>query len=320
MGMIVGFVRALFTRWDAPRLSRVLIALSLALLAAWLQAHLLLAALRDDGTTLHGAVEVLDSGDARAQVGAVTDWVLTQAGALTGGDAALKPVRDAVTAVLATGPLPAGAQDAIVGTLLDLRDDAVSQFTSVAPAQALAVPLAPLLGALGVEVPPDLPATLGVDASLTVPVMTAEGVDSWRGRYHLAVLLDTWGLLAAGVAEFVGVLLSPRPLRAFAVGLRVGGALALAAVPLFGLLQTWLLGGGAGPWGPLVTPVVTGAIAEISPWLVPGGIAAIVVGAGLLAWWIVRERRGGAGGASDGAANASDGAADAREHAVDERA
>lgn len=308
--MIIGFVRSLFTRWDAPRLSRTLIAISLALLTAWLQAHLLLAALRDDGTTLRGAVQVLGSQDARAQVGAVTDWMLAHGADLTGQEAAIEPVRAAVAAALASGPMPAAAQEVLVGTILSLRDDAIAQFDSDEPARALTVSLAPVLDALSVPVPPDLAATMGVDAELTVPIMTAQGVDSWRGRYRIAQLLDAWGLLAAGITGFVGVLLAPRPLRAFAVGLVVGGALALGAVPLFGLLQSWLIGGGAGPWGPLVTPVVTGAIAELSPWLVPAGVAAIASGAGLLTWWVVRERR----------ARGSAGAADPREHPVHEGA
>ena len=100
------------------------------------------------------------------------------------------------------------------------------------------------------------------------------------------------GSLLAAVLGLAGIFLSPRPLRTLAITVGLGGVACLIAIPLFGLIEGWLIGGGAGPWSPLVAPLVESAIAELRPWLVPVGIAAVVLGAAGLVGWLVLERRG----------------------------
>lgn len=282
-------IRSLITDFSMPRLSRWLIVASVALLTGWLQAHLVLAALHDDGGTLRNALTVYNSGEVRGQVGGAMDWVFDQSIAITGSDEVIAPVQQALGAVIASGPMPVAGSEAIIVALLAARDDALGQFDSTGPTHALVIEMGPILHAFGVDLPPEAGAMLGISGTFGIPVIDATGMASWRIRYHWATLLDTWGLLAGAVAGVLGILLARRPLRAFAIWLMVGGAVALLAIPLFGLLHDWLLGGGVGAWTPLIAPLVTSAVAEISPWLLPLGIAALIAGVGLFGFLIHRD-------------------------------
>lgn len=284
-------LRGLVNGMNAPRSSKWLIGIALTLVTLWLQAHLALAALRDDGSTLRNAIAVYNSAEVRAQVSGAADWVLDQGSALGVGSVAVDPIREGLAAALTGGELPAPASDAIVRALLAARDDAVAQFSSDAPTHALTLPVGSIAAAFGIVLPPEVLAQAGLGADISIPVISASEMDTWRTRYHWAQIIDRWGLLAALVAGVVGIVLARRPLRAFSIALVAAGALCLAAIPLFGVLQDWLVGGGAGAWGPLVTPLATSAMAELRPWLVPVGIAAIAAGAGLFAFLLYRERR-----------------------------
>jgi hypothetical protein len=125
-----------------------------------------------------------------------------------------------------------------------------------------------------------------------------------------------------------GVVLSRRPLRTLAIALGIGGVSCLIALPLFTVLDDWLLGGGIGPWSVLVAPLVESATAELRPWLLPLGIALILaaVGAGT-AWFLttrgrtpsVSDRPSGEG-EGEGEDGRSGGAGDLRQHPVNEGA
>ncbi|GAA1950739.1 hypothetical protein [Microbacterium deminutum] len=287
-------IAALFTRFNAPGASRWLIAMSLVLLTAWLQAHIMLAALHDDGTTVRSAIAVYNDDAVRGQVTDVVDWAFTQGATLTGAGGNADSVRGAVVDALGSGRISAPVADALVSGLRGLRDDALAQFDRSGPTTALSLHVGPLLTALGIPVTPDVAAQLGVPASaeLAIPIADARTVDTLRTRYHWVELINTWGLLVAALLGLAGVFLSPRPLRTLAVTLGLGGVACLIAVPLFGLIDGWLIGGGAGPWSPLVAPLVESAIAELRPWLLPVGVTAIVLGAAGLVGWLVVERRG----------------------------
>ncbi|WP_345543218.1 hypothetical protein [Microbacterium jejuense] len=284
-------ILGLITDFSMPRLSRWLIVTSVALLTAWLQAHLLLAVLHDDGSTVRGAITVYDDPAVRSQVSDGVDWLLEQGVAVSGASEVIAPVQQQLHAVLAGGRIPPAAADAITVTLVAVRDEALSQFESTGPTHALAVELGPVLTAFGIALPPEAGQLIGISGEFAVPIADAASMDAWRTKYHWTTIIDRWGLLAGAVAGIAGIVLARRPLRAFAIWLVVGGAAALLAIPLFGLLHDWLLAGGAGPWTPLVAPLVTSTLAEVSPWLLPLGIAAVVAGAGLLGWLILRERR-----------------------------
>ncbi|GAA1911732.1 hypothetical protein GCM10009775_00380 [Microbacterium aoyamense] len=286
MGFLMDLVSG---RVDRPRLSRWLIALSLFLLTGWLQAHLVLAAVNDDGGTVRNAIAVYNSPDVRAQLGGAADWAVSQGAAITGKD--LAPLQGALAQVFAGGEVPPAVAEALVTELLETRDDALAQFAASTPARPLTIEVLPILTAFGMEIPPEFGASIGLSADLAFPILDAPSMDAMRTRYHWAVQLDRWGLLAGVVLGAVGIVLARKPLKALAISLMAGGAVCLAAIPLFGLLRDWLLGGGIGAWGTLLTPLVTSAMAELSPWLLPVGIAAIAVGAGLLTFLIVRERR-----------------------------
>lgn len=287
-------IAELFMRFNAPRASRWLIATSLVLLTAWLQAHIVLAALHDDGTTVRSAIAVYNDDAVRGQVTDVVDWAFAEGATLTGAGAGADPVRGAVVTALGSGQISAPVADALVGGLLGLRDDALAQFARSGPTSALTFSFGPLLTALGIPVTAEIATQLAVPASaeLAIPIVDAQTVDTLRTRYHWAELIDSWGLLLAAVLGFAGVFLSPRPLRALAVTLGLGGVACLVAIPLFGLIEGWLIGGGAGPWSPLVAPLVESAIGELRPWLLPVGVAAVVLGAAGLVGWLVLERRG----------------------------
>lgn len=197
--------------------------------------------------------------------------------------------------------------------LLELRDDAHTQFASPGPTHALTLRAEPLLSALGITVTPELRAALGLpaDTALEIPLQSAKQVEELRTRYTWAVLINRWGLVVGAVAGLVGLILARRPLRTFSIALVIGGALCFVAIPLFSLLHDWMIGGGVGAWGPLLTPLVTAAMAEIRPWLVPIGIASVVTGAALFGWVLYRSRT---------ARVASAGAADPGEDAVHEGA
>jgi hypothetical protein len=311
-GTAVNGLISLFTHFSAPRASRWLIAMSLALLTAWLQSHILLAALHDDGTTARNAIAVYNSPDVRGQVSGVVDWAFTQGASLTGAGAEADAVRAEVVKALGSGQLSAPVSDALVTALVDLRDDALAQFDGSGPTHALTLDAAPLLAALDIPVTAETAKQLGLPASagLALPIVPAQTVDGLRSKYHWAQLTDAWGLLAAAVLGLAGIFLSPRPLRTLAIVVGLGGVACLVAIPLFGVLQGWLVGGGAGPWSPLVAPLVSSALAELRPWLLPVGIAAVIVGAGGLAGWIVWERRKGTSSASPAPGPAFDDAAD----------
>ena len=280
-------------RFNAPRASRWLIGVSLVLLTAWLQAHITLAALHDDGTTVRSAITVYNDDAVRGQVTGVVDWAFSQGATLTGAGAAADDLRGAVVTALGSGQISPPVADALVSGLLRLRDDALAQFAQSGPTTALTLPVGPLLTALGIPVTAETAAQLGIPASadLSIPIVDAQTVDTLRTRYHWAELINTWGLLAAAVLGLAGVFLSPRPLRTLAVTVGLGGVACLVAIPLFGLVEGWLIGGGAGPWSPLLAPLVESAIAELRPWLLPVGIAAVVLGAAGLVGWLVLERR-----------------------------
>lgn len=299
------YISLLFQRWNAPKLSRFLLWASAALLTAWLQAHLVLAAVHDDGTTVRNAITVYNSGEVRDQVSGAVDWAFDQDASIAGGSPELIATQTAVRAALHGGAISPAVSAALVASLLDMRDDALAQFASSAPTHALTVDLEPLLIALGVEITPELRSAVSAStplaqgATLDLPILAAAQVDTLRTRYHWAVLIDRWGLLVAAVAGFVGIVLARRPLRTFSIALMVGGALAILAIPLFGFLRDWLIGGGIGAWGALMTPLITSAISELTPWLMPLGIAAIVVGAGIFGWLLFAARRAGAPRASE---------------------
>ena len=287
-------IAGLFTRYNAPGASRWLIAMSLVLLTAWLQAHIVLAALHDDGTTVRSAITVYNDDAVRGQVAEVVDWAFTQGSILTGAGGQADEVRGAVVVALGSGRISAPVADALVSSLLGLRDDALAQFARTGPTTALTLRVGPLLQALAIPVTPDVAAQLGVPASadLAIPIVDAQTVDTLRTRYHWAELINTWGLLAAALLAVAGIFLSPKPLRELAITLGLGGVACLVAIPLFGFIQGWLIDGGAGPWSPLVAPLVESAIAELRPWLLPVGVAAVILGAGGLVGWLVLERRG----------------------------
>lgn len=276
-------------RIDRPALSRWLIALSLFLLTGWLQAHLVLAALNDDGGTVRNAITVYNSPDVRGQLAGAADWAVTQGATISGSD--LEPLRAALTPVFAGGAIPPAVAEALVAELVATRDDALAQFASSAPARPLSITVMPILTAFGMAIPPEFGASIGLSADLSLPILDAPSMEAMRTRYHWSVLLDRWGLLAGTVLGAIGVVLARRPLRALAISLMAGGAVCLAAIPLFGLLRDWLVGGGIGAWGALVTPLATSAISEVMPWLLPVGVAAIVAGAGLLAFLLISARR-----------------------------
>jgi len=286
-------IRSLLDRFTAPRLSRWLIGISTVLLTGWLQSHLLLAAIHDDGATVRNAVTVYNSPEVRAQLTGATDWVFDQGAALSGGGAQLAPVQAALQGALASGRIPDAAADALVASLVRLRDDALVQFAADAPARPLELELGPLLTSFGITVTPELLTAMGLPATaeLAVPILDAGSVDTLRTRYHWAVLLDRWGLPIGALAGVVGIVLARRPLRALSVALMIGGVVCLAAIPLFGVIGDWLVGGGAGPWSPLVAPLVTAGIDQVRPWLLPLAIAGIVAGGALLTLLLVRERR-----------------------------
>lgn len=181
----------------------------------------------------------------------------------------------------------------LVGALILLRDDALTQFATDAPTHALTIELAPMLGAFGIAVTPELTAALGTAASaaLVLPLADAQTVDTLRARYRIAAIVDRWGLVAAAVLALAGIILSRRPLRTLAIALGLTGAASLVALPLFDRLTGWLLGGGAGAWSPLIAPLVESAVAQVRPWLVPIGIGALIAGAAVGAAWFLRERR-----------------------------
>ncbi|GAA1988673.1 hypothetical protein GCM10009777_24650 [Microbacterium pumilum] len=290
-------IARLFTRFNAPRASRWLIATCLVLLTAWLQAHMILAALHDDGTTVRSAIAVYNDDAVRGEVAGVVDWAFTQGATLTGAGAAGDEVRGAVVTALGSGRISAPVADALVGGLLGLRDDALAQFAQAGPTRPLTLQVGPLLAALGIPVTAEVATQLGLPASaeLAMPIVDARTVDTLRTRYHWTELIDTWALLAAAVLGLAGVCLSPRPLRTLAITMGLGCVVCLLAIPLFGLIEGWLIGGGAGPWSPLVAPLVQSAIAELRPWLFPLGVAAVVLGVGGLVGWLVLDRRAARG-------------------------
>ncbi|MBD3940971.1 hypothetical protein IF188_04540 [Microbacterium sp. NEAU-LLC] len=293
-----GFL-GLITNFSMPRLSRWLIVTSVALLTAWLQAHLLLAVLHDDGSTVRNAITVYDDPAVRSQVSGGVDWLLDQGVAVSGAAEVIVPVQQQLRAVLAGGRIPPAAADAITVALVTMRDDALSQFESSAPTRALVIELGPVLTGFGIALPPEAGQLIGISGQFAVPIADAASMEAWRTKYHWTTIIDRWGLLAGAVAGVVGIVLARRPLRAFAGWLVVGGAAALLAIPLFGVLHDWLLAGGAGPWTPLVAPLVTSTLSEVSPWLLPLGIAAVLAGAGLGGWLILRGRRSAAIGATE---------------------
>lgn len=283
----------LFTHFSVPRASRWLIATSMALLTVWLQAHLLLAAVHDDGSTVRNAIAVYNSPEARGQVTGVVDWAFAQGTTLAGGGAEVDALQTALVGALGAGRISAPVAAALESALLGLRDDALEQFAADGPTAPLSLRLQPLLKALDVPITPQALAELGLPATadLAVPILDAGTVASLRTKYHWAELANTWGLLAAAVLGLAGVFLAPRPLRTIAIVVGLGGAACLVAIPLFGVLHDWLIGGGAGPWSPLVSPLVDGAMNELRPWLLPIGIAGVAVGALSLAGLIYQERR-----------------------------
>ena len=126
-------IAELFTRFNAPGASRWLIATSLVLLTAWLQAHIVLAALHDDGTTVRSAIAVYNDDAVRGQVTDVVDWALAEGATLTGAGADADAVRGAVVTALGSGQISAPVADALVSGLLGLRDDALAQFAQSGP-------------------------------------------------------------------------------------------------------------------------------------------------------------------------------------------
>lgn len=126
-------LRSLIGSVNAPRASRWLLATATVLLTAWLQAHILLAAVHDDGSTARHAIAVYNSGDVRDQVSGVVDWALQTGGELSGSGAALAPAQAAIATVLDSGQISAPVADALVGALILLRDDALTQFATDAP-------------------------------------------------------------------------------------------------------------------------------------------------------------------------------------------
>lgn len=279
---------------NRPGISRWLIGTATLLLTLWLQVHIALAALHDDGGTLRNAIGVYNSAEVRSQLGWALDSVFDSGAALSGSGAAVDAIRVPLTAALASGQLTSEATDAIVTVVLATRDDALAQFASDAPARALTLQVGPLLTGFSIALPPEVAAQFGVadPTQITVPVIDAASVETLRTRYHWAVLLDRWGLLVAGACWVVGTVLAPRPLRTLAIGFGIVGASALIALPLFSVVQGWLVGGGAGPWSPLVAPLLENAFAEVTPWLIPLGVAGLVLGAGLGVTLVVLRRRG----------------------------
>ncbi|SFS04827.1 hypothetical protein SAMN04487846_1876 [Microbacterium sp. cf046] len=286
-------LRDLIGRLNAPRASRWLIGTSMLLLTLWLQAHLALAALHDDGTTVRNAITVYNSGDVRGQLSGAVDWVFDRGAELSSADAELASVNAALAAALQSGTITAPVSSALVDSLTSARDDLLAQFDGEAPVRGLAIGIGPLLSALEIPVTPELVQSLGLPASavLAVPVADAQTVEVLRQRYGWAVLIDRWGLLVGMIAGAAGVILSERPLRTLAIVLGIGGALCLLAIPLFGVLNDWLVGGGAGGWSPLVAPLVTSAVDQIRPWLLPVGVGAMIVGAASFVGLLLLERR-----------------------------
>ena len=286
-------LRDLIGRLNAPRASRWLIGTSMLLLTLWLQAHLALAALRDDGTTVRNAIAVYNSGEVRGQLGGAVDWVFDRGAELTSADAELAPLHAALGAALQSGTISAPVAEALVHALTAARDDLLVQFDGDAPARALSVEIGPLLTAFEIPVTPELTQSLGLPASaeLAIPIADAQTVETLRQRYGWAVLIDRWALLAGIVAGAAGVILSERPLRTLAIVLGIGGVACLVAIPLFGVLTDWLVGGGIGGWSPLVAPLVTAAIDQIRPWLLPLGIGGVIVGAASFVGLLLLERR-----------------------------
>ena len=286
-------LRELIGRLNAPRASRWLIGTSIALLTLWLQAHLALAAVHDDGTTVRNALTVYNSGEVRGQLSGAVDWAFAQGAALSPAGAELAPVQAALATALQSGTITAPVSDALVGALVAARDDLLSQFSGDAPTRPLVLEIGPLLAAFDIPVTPELSPSLGLPASASpaIPIADAQTVEVLRQRYNWAVLIDRWALIAGIVAGAAGVILSERPLRTAAIALGIGGAACLLAVPLFGLLTDWLTGGGAGGWSPLVAPLVTSAIDQVRPWLLPLGVAGLIVGAASLVALVILERR-----------------------------
>lgn len=289
----MGGLRSVIDGLNAPRASRWLLGTATVLLTAWLQAHILLAAVHDDGGTVRNAIEVYNSGEAREQVSGAIDWALQTGGDVSGASAELAPIRTAIAGILTSGQMSPPVADALVTELLAVRDEALAQFAAASPTRALTVNLAPLLVAFGIEVTPELTQALGSTsaAELTLPLMNAEAVDTLRTRYRIAEFVDRWGLIAAGAMALAGIVVSRRPLRTLAIALAIGGASCLIALPLFDAIHGWLLGGGIGPWSALVAPLVESAVAEIRPWLLPVGITAIVGAVVIGIVWVVLQRR-----------------------------
>ncbi|MWC00137.1 hypothetical protein [Agromyces seonyuensis] len=264
-------------------------------LTGWLQAHLAIAAIHDDGTTLRNALAVVDDSAMRSAFGGVLSSAVAGA-----GDA--PEVQTAIGAIETAPALSGPVADALAATVLDARDQVFAQFERPAgtPATAISVPLGPLLGALGIPVTPETLAAAGLaadadPAALSYPLIDAATVDVLQQRYGWLAFLDAWGLLIAGVAAAAGVAISAKPLRTAAIALVLAGIVCLMAPILFGLLHDWIAGGGIGAWSLLAGPLLDSAVGELTPWLLPIGIVAAVLGAGLLALLIVlsiRDRSG----------------------------
>jgi hypothetical protein len=309
---------------NAPHASRWLLVTATVLLTAWLQAHILLAALHDDGGTVRNAIAVYNSGQARDQVAGAVDWALSTGGELSGATTQLAPVKSAIAVMLRSGQISAPVAHALVTELTGLRDDALAQFASDGATHALTIDLAPVLAAFGITATPELAKALGAASAshLSLPLMDAASVQTLRTRYRIAVLLDRWGLLVAAVLALAGVVLSRRPLRTLAIALGIGGVSCLIALPLFNVLDDWLLGGGIGPWSVLVAPLVESATAELRPWLLPLGIALLLAAVGAGTAWLFTTRGRTASvpdrPSVDGEGGRSGGAGDLRQHAVNE--
>lgn len=263
--------------------SATLIAVATAVLAAWLNAHVLLAAVHDDGTTIKNALTVVNSSDARTQLVGLID----QAGSLAGGLPELTAVGKAIVSAPKLDPK---VSDAITSALVSARDSALVQLSGDGPAKDITIPMKPVLQALGIPVTQKSLKQLGISSSsgFDVPVVPAAQVPQLRLRYLWTTLLDQWGLILAAVLGVIGVVLSPRRWRTLTVMFALGAVVCLTAPLVFHAVGDWIAGGGIGAWSALVGPLLTGAVSQLEPWLLPVGIAAGAVAAGLLVWDVVR--------------------------------
>jgi hypothetical protein len=296
------------SRYRHRGVSGLFILIATLAFGAWLQAHFIDAAVKDDGTNLRQALVVADDPQVRRAINTAVEHVVSLPG--------VPPQAAAMSGLIVNAPtLDGPVGEALISVLLDTRDQIVGQLDRkpVDGYHAVTVNVAPLIAASGAgDLVSQLTGALGsVDAlkqlgssgldpaalaglangNLAIPVLEPSTITRVASVYRWQSFVSSWGLLIAIAAAVLGIGFSPRRLQAFGGVLLLAGIVSLTATYVHTWAQDQLISGRFGSWGVLVGPLLAGAADSMQPWLVPAGVAGVILGLGLLIIGTHRPRR-----------------------------